>query len=67
MNDIIIEQVGLKLACDYVLISAHTLLTNLSSLDAVGKDKCGLYITEVETGQVPVSFNIFGISVYTGF
>ncbi|KAG5035608.1 hypothetical protein JHK87_010518 [Glycine soja] len=42
MNDIIIEQVGLKLACDYVLISAHTLLTNLSSLDAVGKDKCGL-------------------------
>ncbi|KAH1111940.1 hypothetical protein GYH30_010343 [Glycine max] len=51
MNDIIIEQVGLKLACDYVLISAHTLLTNLSSLDAVGKDKCGLYITEVETEQ----------------
>lgn len=41
MNDIIIEQVGLKLVSDNVLISTHTLLTNLSSLDAVGKDKCG--------------------------
>ncbi|KAK7350621.1 hypothetical protein VNO77_09440 [Canavalia gladiata] len=51
MNDIIIEQVGLKLACDSVLISTHTLLTNLSLLDAVGKDKCGLYLTDVETEQ----------------
>lgn len=58
MNDIIIEQVGLKLVCDNVLISTHTLLTNLSSLDAAGKDKCGLYLTEVETDQVPVNFNI---------
>jgi len=60
MNDIIIEQVGLKLACDSVLISAHALLINLSSLDAVGKEKCGLYLTEVETNQVPVNFNVFG-------
>ncbi|XP_068483746.1 serine/threonine-protein kinase ATM isoform X2 [Phaseolus vulgaris] len=51
MNDIIIEQVGLRLACDSVLLSAHTLLTNLSALDAVGKEKCGLYLTEVETKQ----------------
>ncbi|XP_027337565.1 serine/threonine-protein kinase ATM [Abrus precatorius] len=51
MNDIIIEQVGLKLACYNVLISTHTLITNLSSLDAGGKDKCGLYLTEVETEQ----------------
>ncbi|KAK7317181.1 hypothetical protein RJT34_01188 [Clitoria ternatea] len=51
MNDIVIEQVGLKLACDIVLISIHTLLTNLRSMDAVGKDKSGLYLTEVETEQ----------------
>ncbi|XP_027942226.1 serine/threonine-protein kinase ATM [Vigna unguiculata] len=51
MNDIIIEQVGFKLACDSVLIAAHTLLINLASLDSVGKEKCGLYLTEVETKQ----------------
>ncbi|KAK7354055.1 hypothetical protein VNO80_19511 [Phaseolus coccineus] len=51
MNDIIVEQVGLRLACDSVLISAHTLLTKLSALDADGKEKCGLYLTEVETKQ----------------
>jgi len=60
MNDIIIEQVGLRLACDSVLLSAHTLLTNLSALDAVGKEKCGLYLTEVETKQVLLNFNAFG-------
>nr|KYP51536.1 Serine/threonine-protein kinase ATM [Cajanus cajan] len=52
MSDIIIEQVELKLACDNVLTSTHTLLTNLSSLDDVGKDKCGLYLMEVETEQL---------------
>ncbi|KAL2340902.1 hypothetical protein Fmac_008842 [Flemingia macrophylla] len=51
MNDIIIEQVKLKLACDNVLIATHTLLNNLSSLDDDGKDKCGLYLTEGETEQ----------------
>ncbi|KAJ1384475.1 Armadillo-type fold, partial [Sesbania bispinosa] len=51
MNDIIKEQVGLKLACSNVLTSSHALVTNLSSLDAVGKDNCGLYLREVETEQ----------------
>jgi len=60
MNDIIIEQVGFKLACDSVLIAAHTLLINLASLDSVGKEKCGLYLTEVETKQVPVNFYVYG-------
>lgn len=66
MNDIIIELVGFKLACDSVLIAAHTLLINLSSLDAVGKEKCGLYLTEVETKQVPVKFCLW-ILVSIGF
>ncbi|XP_052731785.1 serine/threonine-protein kinase ATM isoform X6 [Vigna angularis] len=51
MNDIIVEQVGFKIACDSVLIAAHTLLINLSSLDAIGKEKSGLYLAEVETKQ----------------
>lgn len=53
MDDIIVERVRLKRACDDVLTSTHALLANLSSLDAVGKDKCGLYLREVETEQVP--------------
>nr|XP_012571741.1 serine/threonine-protein kinase ATM isoform X3 [Cicer arietinum] len=51
MNNIITEQVGLKLACGNVLTSTHVLLSNLSSLDAVGKEKCGLYLREAETEQ----------------
>ncbi|XP_057442948.1 serine/threonine-protein kinase ATM [Lotus japonicus] len=51
MNDILIEQVGLKLACGSVLTSAHALLSNLSSLDVVDKDKRDLCIREVETEQ----------------
>lgn len=52
MNDILIEQVGLKLACGSALTSAHALLSNLSSLDVVDKDKRDLCIREVETEQV---------------
>lgn len=59
MNDIITEQVGLKLACGNVLTSTHALLTNLSSPNAVDKEKFGLYLREVETEQVPFNF-IFG-------
>ncbi|OIV96965.1 hypothetical protein TanjilG_00547 [Lupinus angustifolius] len=51
INDIILEEVRLKLFCGDVLTSTHALLANLSSLDAVGKDKCGLYLREVETEQ----------------
>ncbi|XP_061349623.1 serine/threonine-protein kinase ATM-like [Gastrolobium bilobum] len=51
MNDIIEEQVRLKLACDNVLTSNHALLTNLSCLDAIGKDKCSLCLEEIETEQ----------------
>ncbi|KAK7281904.1 hypothetical protein RIF29_10269 [Crotalaria pallida] len=51
MNDIIVEQVRLKLSCVDVLTSTHALLANLSSLDAVGKEKCGLYLKKAETDQ----------------
>lgn len=61
MNDIITEQVGLKLACGNVLTCTHALLTNLNSLDAVGKEKCGLYLREVETEQVTFEFQYIWI------
>ncbi|MCH93683.1 serine/threonine-protein kinase ATM-like, partial [Trifolium medium] len=51
MSDIITEQVGLKLACGNVLTSTHALLSKLFSLDAVGKEKCGPYLSEVTTEQ----------------
>ncbi|XP_050879903.1 serine/threonine-protein kinase ATM isoform X2 [Lathyrus oleraceus] len=51
MSNIITEQIGLKLACGNVLTSTHALLSNLSSLDAAGKENCGLYSSEVETEQ----------------
>ena len=59
MNNIIEEQVRLKLPCGDVLTSTHALLATLSSQDVVGKDKCGLYLREVETEQVPLNFKIF--------
>ncbi|XP_045816356.1 serine/threonine-protein kinase ATM isoform X4 [Trifolium pratense] len=51
MSGIITEQVGLKLACGNVLSSTHALLSKLFSLDAVGKEKCGPYLSEVTTKQ----------------
>jgi len=59
MSDIITEQVGLRLSCGNVLTSTHALLSNLASLDAVGKEKCSLYLSEVETEQVSLNLNIF--------
>ncbi|KAF7806084.1 serine/threonine-protein kinase ATM-like [Senna tora] len=46
MNDAIKGQVRMKLDCGNVLAATHGLLSTLTSLDADGKNKCGLYLKE---------------------
>jgi hypothetical protein len=58
MSNIITEQVGLKLACGNVLSSTHALLSKLFSLDAVDKEKCSAYLSEVTTEAVSLNFNV---------
>jgi hypothetical protein len=60
MSNIITEQVGLKLACGNVLSSTHALLSKLFSFDAVDKEKCSAYLSEVTTEEVSLNFNVCG-------
>lgn len=64
MNNMINEQVRMKLDCGHVLAATHGLLSTLSLLDAAGKSKCGLYLREDETEQVTSNFIVL---VFWGF
>lgn len=59
MNDMVKEQVRMKLDCGHVLAATCVLLCTLSSLDSAGKNKCGLYLSEDETEQVIFNFIVW--------